>query len=100
MILRGPWKYQKHQVDMYVDTSIPYHDVKIYTALCIGCAVGYDLVVGSGLDDCWVLKKVVPDISRYHFCKKSIAGVGNVMLWACPDPLASKYVTLDMMGRL
>ena len=62
---------------MYVDTSVPYPDAKVCAALCVGGAVRYDLVVGSGLDDCWVLKNAVPNISKYHFCKKALECLGR-----------------------
>ncbi len=43
--LQGCWKHQKHQVNMYVDTSVPYPDANICAALCIGGAIRHDLVV-------------------------------------------------------
>ena len=84
----------------YVDTSVPYPDAKVCAALCVGGAIRYDLVVGSGLDDCWVLKNVVPNISKYHFCKKAAGVFGKAILWACFDHVASKHVPEDMLIRV
>ena len=98
--LRGRWKHQKRQVDTYVDTTVPYPDAKVCASLCVGGAIRYDLVVGSGLVDCWVLKNVVPNISKYHFCKKSAAVFGKAILWACFDPVASKHVPQDILLRV
>ena len=67
-------------MDTYVNTSIPYSDAKVCAALCIGGTIRYDLVLGSGLDDCWVLKNVVPNISKYHFCKKAARVFGKAIL--------------------
>ena len=56
--LRGRWKDQKRQVDTYVDTSVPYLDAKVCASLCVCVAIRYNLVVGSGLDDCWVYSRM------------------------------------------
>ena len=57
-------------------------------------------MVGSGLDDCWVLENVVPKISQYHYCKKAAAVLGRAVLWACFDPLASQLVPQEILSRV
>ena len=98
--IRGRWKHQKRQVDVYVDTTVPYPDAQVCSALCVGGAIRYDLVVGSGLDDCWVLANVVPKISQHHYCNKAAAVFGRAVLWACFDPLASKLVPQEILNRV
>ena len=83
IVLRGQWKHQKRQVDTSVDTRGPYTNSKVCVSLCVGGTIRYNLVVGSGLDDCWELKNVVPNISKYHFCKKVVGVFGKEILWAC-----------------
>ena len=85
---------------MYVDTTVPYPDAQVCSALCVGGAIRYDLVVGSGLDDCWVLENVVPKISRHHYCNKAAAVFGRAVLWACFDPLSSKLVPQEILSRV
>ena len=57
-------------------------------------------MVGSGLDDCWVLENVVPKIRQYHYCKKAAAVLGRAVLWACFDPLASQLVPQEILSRV
>ena len=83
--LQCHWEHQKHQVDTYIDTSVPYPDAKVCAALCVGGALRYDLVVGSGLDDCWILKNIILNTSKYHFCKKAAGVFGKAILWGCFD---------------
>ena len=67
------------QVDMYVDTTVPHPDVKVYVALCLGGGVRYDQVIGLGMDDCWVLRNVARNSSRYHFCKTAAVVFGKAI---------------------
>ena len=54
-------------MDTYVDITVPYPNAKVYAALCVGGDVMFNLVVGTGLGDCWVLKNVVPNIIKHYF---------------------------------
>ena len=98
--IRGRWKHQKRQVDVYVDTTVPYPDAQVCSALCVGGAIRYDLVVGSGLDDCWILEHVVPKIREHHYCKKAAAVLGRAVLWACFDPITSQLVPKEILSRV
>ena len=48
------WKHQECQVNIYIDRIIPCPDAQVCSTLCVGGATRYNLVVDSGLDDCWV----------------------------------------------
>ena len=88
-------------MDTYdVDTSVSYPDAKVYAAPRVGGAVRYDLVVESGMVDFWVLKNVVPNISKYHFCKKAVGLFRKAVLWACFDPVASTHVPQYILLRV
>ena len=46
-----------------VDTAVPYPDVQVCSVLYIVGDIRYDLVVGSCLDDYWVVENVGPKIT-------------------------------------
>ena len=67
----GRWKQQKQQIDIYVDTTVLYPDVQVCSALYVGGTIRYDLVIGSGFNNCRVLNNVVQNISQHQYCKKA-----------------------------
>ena len=87
-------------MDTYVDTSVLYPDTKVCDSFCVSGVIWYNLVVGSGLDDWWVLKNVVHNISKYHFCKKAAGVFGKVILWASFDSVAFKHVPQYILLRI
>ena len=97
---RGRWKHRICQLDIYVDTTVPYPSGKVCADLCVDGTVRYDLMIWSGLDDSCVLKNVIPYISKYHFHKKATVVFGEAILWACFDPLASHHVPQGIMSRV
>ena len=98
--LRGRWKHLKRQVDTYLDTSVPYPDAKVCTAICIGGAIKYAVRKGAGIDDAWILKNVVPNIAEQHSCLKAASVLGRAIMWACFDPLASLHVPSSILERV
>ena len=71
----------------------------VCAVLGVGGTARYDLVVGSGLKDSWVLKNVAHNISKYHFCRKIAVVFEKVILWACFDPLTSCNKPEDILSR-
>ena len=45
--LQGRYKYQKNQVDTYVETNVQYPDAILCAALCVGGAVRYKVMLLS-----------------------------------------------------
>ena len=90
--LRGRWKHLKRQVDMYVDTSVPYPDAKVCVSLCIGGAISYEIRKGSGVDDAWILRNVCPNITENHIFRRTALVLGRAIMWTCFDPLTSSHV--------
>ena len=43
-----------------VDTTVPYPDVQDCSVIYVVSDIRYDLVVGSCLDDCWVVENLGP----------------------------------------
>ena len=52
--------------DLYIDVSLPYQDAKVAAVLCVGGPIKYELRVGSGLHDDWILQNVVPRTSQLY----------------------------------
>lgn len=94
--LRGRWKHKKRIVDMYLDTTIPFPDAKVAASLCIGDHEMYDFIWNSGLDDCWVLENIVPNVFKVHGCKKTAAVLDRAVLYACFDPLMKGQIPQDI----
>ena len=57
-------------------------------------------MVGSGLDDCFVLKKLVLKICQHHYCNKVAAVFGKANLWAYFDPCAHQWVPQEILRRV
>ena len=98
--LRGRWKQRRRIVDTYLDTTIPYPDAKVASSTCVGGPIKYELVRGSGLDDRWVAKNVVPNIYRSHHCKKTAIVLGKAILWAIFDPSTKELVDSKLRNRV
>lgn len=98
--IRGRWERNKQMVDVYLDPEIPYPDAKTAAALCIGGAVKYAFVRGSGLDDSWFCDFVVPHLFQCMEGKKAVVILGNAILWACFDAEAQDIVPLQVMKRV
>ena len=49
--VRGRWKSSTRIQDTYADTTIPYIDGKVATALCKGGPIAYVVKEGSGVTD-------------------------------------------------
>lgn len=98
--LRGRWKKKKRQVDVYIDTEVPYPDARVAGALCVGGPITYQLVAGCGVDDGWITNNVVPEIFKRHFCKKTAVVLGRAVLWACIDPMFKSFVPDDLLRRV
>ena len=71
-------------VDTYVDPDIPYPDAKTASALAIGGPVKYEVLKGSGVDDCWLVENVL--LETFKLCKKAVVTLSKALLWdATPD---------------
>lgn len=98
--VRGRWKRFKQMVDTYVDPDIPYPDAKTAAALAIGGPVKYELLKGSGVDDCWLVENVLPETFKLHPCKKAVVTLSKALLWACFDAEAQELVPLQIIKRV
>ena len=56
-------KGHKQMVDTYLNSEIPYPDARAAIELTIGGAMKYSFTVRYGMDDCWVLSNVFPNLS-------------------------------------
>ena len=61
---RGRWKNNRRIVDVYIDNTIPYPDVKVASILCVGGAVKYVVREGVGISDRFLLTYVAPSIAQ------------------------------------
>ena len=98
--LRGRWKKKTRQVDVYIDTEVPYPDARVAGTLCVGGPILYQLVAGCGIDDGWITNNVVPEIFKCHFCTKTAVVLGRAVLWACIDPMYKSFVPDDLLRRV
>ena len=98
--LRGRWKKKTRQVDVYIDTEVPYPDAKVAAALCVGRPITYQIVPGCGIDDAWITNNVIPNLFKHHFCKKTAIVLGKAVLWACIDPMYKSYVPDELLQRV
>ena len=65
---------------LYIDTSVLYPGAKVCAALCVvGSVCWYNLVVGSGLHDCWVFKNLGPNTNKDHYWKKAARMFGKAI---------------------
>jgi hypothetical protein len=65
---RGRWKNSRRQQDTYADTTIPFVDAKVASALCKGGPVAHVVKEASGITDQWILDYVVPNMRGGLFC--------------------------------
>ena len=80
---RGRWKrdQQARSSVRYCDKQIPWVDIDICTALCIGGAIKYKLKDGSGVCDEWLCAYVTPHIAEVY--GSAFASVlAKALLWA------------------
>ena len=96
----GQWKRFKQMVDAYVDPDIPYPNAKTAAALAIGGPVKYEVLKGSGVDDCWLIENVLPETYKLHPCKKAVVTLSKALLWACFDAEAQDLVPLQITKRV
>lgn len=92
---RGRWKRNSDKmVTHYVDVKQEFIDGKVAAHLCVGGAVKYELVDGSGLSNNWVNEKVVPGISAFYGREDDNIGtvLGLPLLWAVFDPSQQQKV--------
>ena len=87
-------------VDTYVDPDIPYPDAKTAAALCIGGPIKYELQKDFGLDDCWLMEHVLPEVYKMHNDRKAVVTLSKALLWACFDSEAKELVPLKILGRV
>ena len=55
---------------------------------------------GVGINDAWILKNVVPNITEQHIYIKTASILGRAIMWAFSDHLASPHVLLNMLKRV
>ncbi len=87
-------------VDTYVDPGIPFLDAKTAAALCIGAPVKYKLRNRCGLDYCWLLKNVLPEVYKKHNNRKDVVTLSKALLWDCFDSEAQVSVPLEILKRV
>ena len=98
--VRGRWKRFKQMVDTYVDPDIPFPDAKTAAALSIGAPIKYELRNGCGLDDCWLLETVLPEVHKRHDDRKAVVTLSKALLRACFDSEAQDLVPLEILKRV
>ena len=98
--VRGRWKRFKQMVDTYMDPGIPFLDAKTAAALCIGAPVKYKLRNRCGLDYCWLLKNVLPEVYKKHNNRKDVVTLSKALLWDCFDSEAQVLVPLEILKRV
>eukprot|EP00957_Ditylum_brightwellii_P091443 6963107-Ditylum_brightwellii.AAC.1 len=89
---RGCFKTQRRVLDRYCDTKLPWVDVKINVALCVGGLCAYKLKEGSGLTDDWISKYVCPSIKHVYGEGVSIL-LGKAVLCAIFDDNFKHHVS-------
>ena len=87
-------------VDTYVDPEIPFPDAKTAAALCIGTPIKYEFRNGCGLDDCWLLEYVLPEVNKMHGDRKAVVTLSKALLWDCFDSEAQVLVPLEILKRV
>ena len=82
VIARGCWK-KRRVVDCFIDINLPYPDAKVASILAVGSPIKYVLKRDCGIDDLWLLRNVVPNLSRSATLDPQVARVLAVpVLWA------------------
>lgn len=108
---RGRWKRTRRVVNRYLDVEQEYVDAKVQASLCVGGAVRYKLVDGSGVTSAWCDEYVVPGIKRHFGVSNTISDVLALpLLYLClnddlvhtvPDTIASRvrdaYATIRVL---
>ena len=73
---------KKRSSDRYIETDLPWPDVKVANALCVGGAIKYSLDDGYGISYDWIVEHVVPNIMLVYPREVAII-LGSALLWAC-----------------
>ena len=60
----------------------------------------YEVLKGSGVDDCWLVENVLPETFKLHPCKKAVVTLSKALLWACFYAEAKDLVTLQIIKRV
>lgn len=79
---RGRWrKGARRVVDRYINLEQQFLDAKVAAALCVGGAIKYRLVEGSGVTPEWLREHVVPGISDYFGDDSLVFVLALPLLW-------------------
>jgi hypothetical protein len=100
---RGRWRTGTRRiVCTYINVEQQFLDCKVAATLCVGGAIKYCLVEGSGVTSTWLAEHVVPGISDYFADDPSLVFVLALpLLWMCMnDELVEKYVPLNISTRV
>ena len=79
---------------VYYDSTVPYVDVKVASALSIGGPVRYDYVTDSKVDDEFILKFVAPRMSEKFEDKANAIAFGKALCFAIFDSFTKEVVAI------
>lgn len=86
-------------LDRYTAITLPSVDAHVAAALCIGGAVKYEPIKGSGVADHWLVNDFVPHLSA-KLGNRAALFLSKALLWCLNEPTTMYLIPQSLRARL